>query len=66
MEEEALKSDGRILYEAYRSASGGDGRWQAWEDLWESTRISWEQTALAMEKHFAQRMREKLGRMAKS
>jgi hypothetical protein len=61
-----MKSDGQILYEAHRHASGGDGRWQEWQDLWESTRISWEQTAAAMEEHFAQRMREKRDRLAKS
>ena len=60
VEEEAL-TDGQILYEAHRHASGGDGRWQAWGDLGESTRSSWEQTALAMEEHFAQRMLEKRG-----
>jgi hypothetical protein len=59
-----MKTDGQILYEAFRSAGGGEDRWQDWAQLSESTRICWEETALAMEKHFSVRMLAKLGRMA--
>ena len=61
-----MQTDGQILYEAFRHASGGDGRWQDWGDLGESTRSSWEEAALAMEKHFAERMLAKLARMSRS
>ena len=58
-----MRTDGQILYEAYRNALGEEAHWN---HMFEADRIVWEETAAAMEKHFAERMRDKMNRMAKS
>jgi len=58
-----MRNDGQVLYEAYARARG---EWTSWAQLFESERITWEEIAAKLELRFAERMREKLQRMARS